>query len=204
MGIVNKNYLALGDSYTIGEAVPVNEAFPFQTTILLKERNIQFNDPEIIAQTGWTTGDLLDALDNTPLKNKNYAFASLLIGVNNQYQHRSLDEYKSEFSELLDRAISYTGNIKNHVFVLSIPDYSITPFARNYDPAAIAREIDTFNAANKVISLNAGVHYINITPISREANIDPTLIAADGLHPSGLQYKKWSMMLAAGMNRELK
>src|ERR1039457_732962 len=176
----------------------------FQTTILLKERNIQINDPEIIAQTGWTTGDLLDALDNTPLKNKNYAFASLLIGVNNQYQQRSLDEYKSEFSELLNRAISYTGNIKNHVFVLSIPDYSVTPFARNYDIAAIAREIDTFNAANKVISSNAGVHYIDITPISREANIDPTLIAADGLYPSGLQYKKWSMMLAAAMNRELK
>jgi hypothetical protein len=190
MEIINKNYLALGDSYTIGEVVPVNEGFPFQTTTFLKERNIQFNDPEIIAQTGWTTGDLLDALDNTTPENKNYAFASLLIGVNNKVHHRSLDEYKSEFSELLNRAISYTGNISNHVFVLSFPDYIFTPFASNIDAAAIAREIDTFNGANKVISLNAGVHYIDITPVSREANIDPALVAADGLHTSGLQYKK--------------
>ena len=203
MEIVNKNYLALGDSYTIGEAVPKNESFPFQMAIYLNVKNIKFNDPEIIAKTGWTTGDLLNALNNAPPKNKNYAAVSLLIGVNNQFQHKSLDEYKIEFSELIKKAIFYAGNINNHVFVLSISDYSVTPFARNYDPTLIAREIDTFNDASKVISLNAGVHYIDITPISREANIDPSLIAVDGLHPSGLQYKKWSELLAPSMSPEV-
>jgi lysophospholipase L1-like esterase len=204
MEIVKKNYLALGDSYTIGEAVAENESFPFQTADLLRINNVQFEDPEIIAKTGWTTGDLLNALNKTPPKYQKYAAITLLIGINNQFQHKSLDEYKIEFLALLKRAIFYTGNINNYVFVLSIPDYSVAPFGRNYSAATIAREIDTFNDANKVISINAGVHYIDITPISREANTDPSLIAEDGLHPSGLQYKKWSEMLAPAMIRKLK
>ncbi len=190
-----KTYLALGDSYTIGQSVPDTGRFPVQTVKLLREQNIQIANPDIVAVTGWTTANLLNALNTSPLKN-NYSVVTLLIGVNNQYQHRSLDEYKSEFTELLNRAISYAGNNKKQVFVLSIPDYSVTPFAYASDTARISKEIDHFNEANKAISLNAGVHYLDITPISREAKNDPSLIAGDGLHPSSIQYKKWSDLLA--------
>ena len=173
-----------------------------QTVNLLRQQNIQIKDPDIIAVTGWTTSDLINALNNNPPK-KNYSIVSLLIGVNNQYQHRSLDEYKNEFTELLNKAITYAGNNKNHVFVLSIPDYSVTPFAAGADTAQIAKEIDEFNAANKTISLAAGVHYLDITPISREAKYNSQLMAGDGLHPSALQYEKWSALLAPLMQQEL-
>ena len=190
-----KTYLALGDSYTIGQSVDASQRFPVQTVQLLRQQNINVADPGIIAVTGWTTGNLLDALNTTPPKN-NYDIVTLLIGVNNQYQGRSLNEYKMEFTGLLKRAITYAGNKKEHVFVLSIPDYSVTPYARGADTAKIAREIDSFNAANKAITLNEGIAYVDVTPISREAKDDPSLIAGDGLHPSGIQYKKWSDLLA--------
>ncbi len=188
-------YLALGDSYTIGESVSVSERFPQQLVSLLKQKNINTRDPDIIAVTGWTTGNLLNALNSDPPKN-NYSFVTLLIGVNNQFQGRPIDEYKIQFSQLLDKAIAYAGNDTGHVFVLSIPDYSVTPFAAGYDRQKIAKEIDEFNNANKIISGNAGVRYEDITPISREAKNDPSLIATDGLHPSGKQYLKWAELLA--------
>lgn len=195
-----KTFLALGDSYTIGQSVSEPERFPNQTVALLRAQNIQINDPKIIATTGWTTKNLIDALDTTPPKN-NYDVVSLLIGVNNQYQRKSIGEYKTEFTILLNRAIQYAGNRPLHVFVLSIPDYSVTPFASGSDKPKIAAEIDQFNAANKAISLQLGVKYLDITPISREA--DPGLIAGDGLHPSGKQYKRWADMLAPLMKQVL-
>lgn len=198
---IYKSYLALGDSYTIGESVAVTESFPAQTVKFLREHGISMNNPDIIAVTGWTTGNLLNAV-NKNLSKKTYSIVTLLIGVNNQYQGKSLDEYKIEFTKLMNLAISYAGNIKSHVFVLSIPDYSVTPFARNSGAAKIAYEIDTFNNANKNISLNGGVHYLDITPISREAKNDPALIADDRLHPSAIQYKKWSELLASMMLKE--
>jgi len=200
---IHKTYLALGDSYTIGQSVADTERFPLQTVQLLRAQNIDISNPDIIAVTGWTTTNLLNALDNNPPPKKTYSFVSLLIGVNNQYQGRSLDEYKTQFTELLTKAISYAGNNKNHVCVLSIPDYSVTPFARGSDTAKISKEIDAFNVANKNISLNAGVHYLDITPISSDAKNDPSLIAGDGLHPSGIQYKKWSDLLAPMMLQEI-
>lgn len=189
----SKMYLALGDSYTIGQSVLEGERFPNQTVSLLRAQNIKINDPKIIATTGWTTKNLIDALNANPLQN-NYDVVSLLIGVNNQYQGRSIDEYKTEFTLLLNRAIQYAGNKSTHVFVLSIPDYSVTPFASGSDKAKIAAEIDQFNSANKTISLQQGVNYLDITSISREA--DPALIANDGLHPTGKQYKRWADLLA--------
>jgi lysophospholipase L1-like esterase len=197
----SKSYLALGDSYTIGESVADTERFPVQTVKLLREHNININNPDIIATTGWTTTNLLMALNNN-LPKKTYSVVSLLIGVNNQYQRQTLDEYKIEFTTLMNMAVSYAGNIKSHVFILSIPDYSVTPFARGSDAATIAGDIDAFNAANKIISLKAGVHYLDITSISRSAKNDLTLIADDGLHPSASQYKKWSKLLASMMLKE--
>jgi lysophospholipase L1-like esterase len=188
-----KTYLALGDSYTIGQSVSAAERFPNQTVQLIRAQNIKINEPFIIATTGWTTRNLINALNATPPQN-NYDVVSLLIGVNNQYQGKSIDEYKIEFTELLNRSIQYAANKPTHVFVLSIPDYSVTPFASGSNKAKIAAEIDQFNAANKAIALQLGVNYIDITSISREP--DPALIANDGLHPSGMQYKRWSELLA--------
>jgi lysophospholipase L1-like esterase len=198
----SKTYLALGDSYTIGESVSESGRYPVQTVNLLRLRNIKINDPDIIAVTGWTTRNLIKALDNNPPK-KNYSMVSLLIGVNNQYQHQGIEEYKTEFTELLNRSIAYAGDNKSHVFVVSIPDYSVTPFAVNLDTAKIAKEIDEFNEINKTISLNAGVHYLDIIPVSREAKNNLLLIAGDGLHPSAYQYEQWSKLLAPMMQQEL-
>ena len=195
-----KTYLALGDSYTIGQSVAAEQRFPVQVTAIISSQGILINSPEIIAVTGWTTGSLLAALNNNP-PTKTYDFVSLLIGVNNQYQGRSKEEYKAEFSILLSKAINYAGGRSNRVFVLSIPDYSVTPFARNADTAAIAREIDAFNAINKQVTLQSGITYLDITPISREP--DPALIANDGLHPSAKQYKRWAELLAPLMKQVL-
>lgn len=187
-------YLALGDSYTIGETVAESGRFPVQLVTLLQNDSVKIDNPDIVAVTGWTTGNLLNALTNQPPKT-NYSFVTLLIGVNNQYQGRSLEEYKTQFSQLLSLAISYAGSNKEHVFVLSIPDYSVTPFAAKLDKAQIAQQIDQFNEANHFISQNAGVNYLDITPISRDVENDPSLIARDGLHPSSQQYLKWDQKL---------
>ncbi len=188
----SKTFLALGDSYTIGQSVSVVDRFPSQTVLILRGQNITIKDPQIIATTGWTTKNLMDALNTTNLPT-NFDVVTLLIGVNNQYQGRSLDEYKTEFTWLVNRAIQYANNRPTHVFVLSIPDYSMTPFAQTADTAKIAKEIAQFNVENKKIALQLGVYYLNITPISREA--DPELLAGDGLHPSGKQYKRWADLL---------
>jgi lysophospholipase L1-like esterase len=161
--------------------------------LILRGQNITIKDPQIIATTGWTTKNLIDALNTANLPT-NFDVITLLIGVNNQYQGRSLDEYKTEFAWLVDRAIQYANKLPSHVFVLSIPDYSLTPFAQESDTAKIAREINQFNVENKKISLQLGVNYVDITPISREQ--DPELLAGDGLHPSGKQYKRWADLLA--------
>lgn len=191
-----KTYLALGDSYTIGQSVSEAERFPNQTVSLLRAQNIKINDPEIIAVTGWVTKNLIDALNANPPQ-KNYDVVSLLIGVNNQYQGRRITDYITEFTLLLSRAIQYAGNKPTHVFVLSIPDYSVTPFAFGSDTANIAAEISQFNSVNKKIAVQLGVNYLDITSISREP--DPALIANDGLHPSGYQYRRWADLLAQMM-----
>ena len=196
----SKTYLALGDSYTIGQSVSATDRYPHLTVLLLRAQHIYINEPTIIATTGWTTKNLFDALTTTTLPT-NYDVVSLLIGVNNQYQGRSIDEYKTEFTLLVNRAIQYTNNRPSHVFVLSIPDYSGTPFAQNLDRVKIAAEIDQFNAANKSISLQLGVNYLNITPISRET--DPELLSGDNLHPSGKQYQRWADLLAPMIKKVL-
>lgn len=183
-----KNYLALGDSYTIGEAIIYTDCFPVQLTNKLTEQNLKVIPPQIIAVTGWTTSDLLESLAiNSPATD--FDLVTLLIGVNNQYQGKSIDNYKDEFSRLLDLSIKYAKGKKENVIVISIPDYGVTPFALNSDTAQIARQIDLFNAANKIIAEAAGVLYVDITSISR--NHDPALVAADGLHPSAHQYGLW-------------
>src|SRR5215203_1393540 len=189
------SYLALGDSYTIGQSVLSSENFPNQTVQLLNQQNYNFKSLELLATTGWTTDELQTNINNhvfTPP----YDFVSLLIGVNNQYRGRPVETYKPEFENLLKQAIQFAGGKADHVIVLSIPDWGVTPFANGRDRAQIAKEIDEYNAANKAISENYKVNYFDITPWTREAANDLSLVAADGLHPSAKEYKRWSEKLA--------
>ncbi len=189
-------YLALGDSYTIGEQVKQEESFPFQLQNALKGKNLNVKSPKIIATTGWTTNELQSAIKQANLTDK-YDFVTLLIGVNNQYRGYPIETYKKEFSELLQQAIVFANGDKSKVFVVSIPDWGVTPFAKGGSRSAqtIAEEIDNFNAANKQITLEAGVSYTDITPGSRKAVTDLSLVAPDGLHPSGKMYGEWTAAL---------
>jgi lysophospholipase L1-like esterase len=187
-------YLALGDSYTIGESVAIPDRYPVQAVNLLQTLDkVDLPAPEVVARTGWTTKDLLNALPKT--RTHPYSVVSLLIGVNNQFQGGSLAEYRDQFSALLKRSIALAGNRASHVIVLSIPDYSVTPFARGQNRSLIASQIDSFNAINRNVSVNYKVHYVDITPSSRQAAEDPSLVAGDGLHFSGKEYAIWAAMM---------
>ena len=195
-------YLALGDSYTIGESVQFSESFPCQTVKLLRGQGIKIADPDIIAEKGWTTGDLIRAIEKTDT-HKRYDIVSLLIGVNNQYQGRSFDEYASEFSSLVNSAIAFNNGRPAYVFVLSIPDYSVTPFAAQLDKQVIFEALENFNSINRKIAGENGVHYLEITHESRRAGKDLSLIASDGLHFSGKEYARWAALLASSVRSAL-
>jgi lysophospholipase L1-like esterase len=188
-------YLALGDSYTVGELVPLRYSFPYQTVQLLREAGLSFAAPEIVARTGWTTDELAVAISEYNFL-PSYDFVSLLIGVNNQYRGRSATEYAAQFEELLKQALQFAGGQARRVAVLSIPDYGVTPAGQTMDPQKIARELDEFNRINRSISDQHGVAYIEITEGSREALHDPELVAGDKLHPSATEYSKWAEKLA--------
>jgi lysophospholipase L1-like esterase len=194
-------YLALGDSYTIGEKVAPEENFPNQVVQLLRNKKLDFDMPHIVAKTGWTTDELLNGIEQAQLK-KQYDFVSLLIGVNNQYRGKKVADYIPEFEDLLKQAFAFAGNNAKRVIVLSIPDWSVTPFAEGRDRKKIAAEIDEFNKANRELAGKYKVHYIDITPGTREAANDIFLLAEDGLHPSGKEYKKWAVNVAKIISRE--
>ena len=183
------NFLALGDSYTIGESVADTERWPMQLVHELRSLGYECKEPKIIATTGWRTDDLNSAINNAQLKQA-YNLVSLLIGVNNQYQGKSAKDYAPEFEALLKRAIDFAQGEKSKVFVVSIPDYGFTPFGKDKQ-VEITRAIDEFNNVNKTISEKLGITYIDITPISRKGFEDPELVATDGLHPSGKMYRMW-------------
>jgi len=187
-------YLALGDSYTIGEAVAENENFPNQLVNKMSFQNIEFETPLIIAQTGWTTGELMEAIKERNIVEK-FNLATLLIGVNNQYRQASLDEYEKQFELLLQQAIGFADHKPNHVIVLSIPDWAVTPFASDSNQNKISAEIDAFNEINKKITQKHQAHYLDITPGTRLAKTDNSLLASDSLHPSALEYSRWVSMI---------
>ena len=196
------SYLALGDSYTIGEQVLITESFPYQAVQLLRKQAIHMYAPEIIAKTGYTTDELLGLLGAyTALST--YDFVSLLIGVNNQYRGRSVEDFAPEFDELLQQAIAFTGNNSTHVFVLSIPDWGLTPFAEGRDAATIAKEIDAYNAYCSKAALAKGCHFINITTAQRNDVAKEGFLAEDKLHPSGQEYAKWADKLTGRIMQEL-
>lgn len=183
------HYLALGDSYTIGESVPESERWPNQLAGLIG-RDIEVT---IIARTGWTTSELWEGIQKQGVTPP-YDMVSLLIGVNNQYRGYDIEEYRKEFVFLLNQAIEYAGGNAQHVFVLSIPDWGVTPFANGRDADQIATEIDAFNQVNREEAQKLGISYVDVTPISREAKADVELIAGDGLHPSGKMYAEWAKL----------
>ena len=197
------SYLALGDSYTIGEAVPAAENFPHQTTALLRKQGLQVSEPVIIARTGWTTGELLDAIRERAL-HETFSFVSLLIGVNNQYRGMDISIYKQELETLLNLATNFANGHARHVFVLSIPDWGATPFAEGRDRAAVAKEIDAYNTACKAATLAHKAHWIDITDSTRANAQKPGWLAEDGLHPSGKEYGVWAQRLAPGVAAVLK
>jgi len=184
-------YLALGDSYTIGESVPASGRWPNQIAALLGN---DFNvDVTIIARTGWTTGELWQGIQAADPKGP-YDLVSILIGVNNQYRGYDKTKYRDEFRFLLEKAVEFAGGDSNRVFVLSIPDWSVTPFADDRDGNKISQEVAAFNSINYDESQKANVHYVDITPTSLEAANDPSLIASDGLHPSVKMYAEWAKL----------
>lgn len=195
------NFLALGDSYTIGQSVPEGERWPNQLAdaLNMSEYDVTVYSPTIIARTGWTTQDLKSAIatENPP---NTYNLVSLLIGVNNQYRGYPIEEYPSEFESLLEIAIKKAGGNSDHVIVLSIPDYGYTPFGESYQEV-ISEDIDEYNAINKELSEQYGIKYYDITPISRLGLQMPSLVASDNLHPSAEQYSQWVDLIMDDVER---
>ena len=188
-------YLALGDSYTIGEAVDEAGRWPMQLARLLRMEGVLVGDPRIIATTGWTT-DELDAAITAAEPLGEHDFVTLLIGVNNQYRGRDVEEYRTQFAALLWRAIGFARNRPGRVLVLSIPDWGITPFAAQSgrDARQIARELDAYNAAAREVCAQRGVAFVDITAVSRARGTEPAMLAGDGLHPSAAMYTEWTRL----------
>jgi lysophospholipase L1-like esterase len=187
------SYLALGDSYSIGEGVAEQDRWPMQLARGLRDAGIPLADPRIIATTGWTTDELSAAMDAAePLGE--WAFVSLLIGVNNQYRGRAVDDYVGEFARLLQRAIALAGARPDRVLVLSIPDWGVTPFAHasGRDLMAIANDLDAYNAAAQALCEAHGVAFVDISAASRDGGGTAEMLAADGLHPSAGMYARWT------------
>ena len=197
------SYLALGDSYTIGEQVSSQDNFPHQTVSLLKKRHVDVGAPVIIATTGWTTDELAASIREHNIVDK-FSIVSLLIGVNNQYRGRSVENYREELEQLVNQAIGFADGHPEHVFVLSIPDWGVTPFAEDRDRNKIALEIDAYNAAKKEIVLAYKCHYLDITESTRKNGADGEYLVEDRLHPSGKEYAIWAEKLAAEIESQLK
>jgi lysophospholipase L1-like esterase len=186
--------LALGDSYTIGEAVGENERWPVRVAEMLRAGGAAVAAPTIIARTGWTTDELNTGIDAAH-PTGTFDVVTLLIGVNNQYRERGIDEYRMEFHALLTRATGFAGGRTARVIVVAIPDWGVTPFAAGRDRAAIAHEIDAFNAVNRDEAARAGARYADISAIGRRAATDARLVAHDGLHPSAAMYEEWATLI---------
>ena len=183
-------YLALGDSYTIGESVAEADRWPVQLVARLRAAGIPIAEPQIVAQTGWTTAELMVGIE-TAVFHPPYHLVTLLIGVNNQYRGRAQAEYREQFATLLQQAIQFAADDPQRVIVLSIPDWGVTPFAADRDRQQIGAEIDAFNAINRAETARAGAHYVDITSVSRQAKDRVAYTAVDNLHPSGQLYAAW-------------
>ena len=197
-------FLFLGDSYTIGEGVSISDCWPNQLVKSLLEIKPINISSDIIAKTGWTTGELLQSLSVKNISD-NYEMVFVLIGVNNQYRGLPIIEYHNQFSIILDKAITFSGSNSRKVFVLSIPDWGITPFAKakNIEPAKISAQIGLYNSENRIVAKSYGVHYIDITTTTRELSYEDNYLSPDGLHPSGELYAKWVDLILPYVTKSL-
>jgi lysophospholipase L1-like esterase len=200
---MNLTYLALGDSYTVGEQLPVYDSFPYQTMQLLRSKGIHCAAPEMVAKTGFSTDELLAQIEQTIFL-PTYDVVSLLIGVNNQYRGRTTTDFEPEFALLLQKAIDFAGGNPKKVMVLSIPDWGVTPFAEGRNRESIASEIDAYNNSCKTISALMGCCYIDITHSQRMDGVDEHFLATDKLHPSRNEYAKWAALLATEIESRIK
>lgn len=193
---MQKHYtlLSLGDSYSIGEAVLLQHSFPYQTVQLLRKEGLDFAAPEVIAKTGWTSEDLLEGMSNYTFSTK-YDCVTLLIGVNNQYRGLEMMLFKQQFETLLNKSIELAGGKKEHVFVLTIPDYGLTPFAKDKNPEQISKQVDEYNKLIKAICIQYKLTCLDLSDQKGEEQTDERHIAEDGLHPSENEYKRWAKKL---------
>jgi lysophospholipase L1-like esterase len=202
-------FLALGDSYTIGEGVDPAGRWPVRLAALLRDEGIAIGEPRIVATTGWTTDELdagIDAAQAQAPIDGGHALVSLLVGVNNQYRGRPLDEFRAQFAALLRRAIGFAGGDARRVLVLAIPDWGVTPFvtAQSRDPARVAAQIDAFNAVCREEAAQAGAHWVDIAPVSRERGGEAGMLADDGLHPSAAMYALWAALALPAARQALR
>lgn len=189
--IEKSTYLALGDSYTIGTSVELQNNFPTQLIDSLASRNYIVEDTDLLAMNGWTTTDLLNGLNTASFKSKKYELVTLLIGVNNQYQNKPFSLFDIQFKELVDQAINFADGNIDKVVVLSIPDYSVTPYVSAENKTIVATDLKKYNTRKREICESKGVTFIDITPISKLAAVDSSLLADDNLHPSAKMYSLW-------------
>jgi len=187
-------FIALGDSYTIGEGVTEPERWPNQLARMLRERNVDVEDPLILARTAWTTDELADAIAAERIRER-YDVVLLLVGVNDQYRSRSVASFATEFKAVLAKAKAYAGRRASRVIVLSIPDWGATPFAAGRDRALITREITAYNDSARELVGAAGMRWVNVTDATRRMQDTPSLVAADGLHPSPAMYREWAELV---------
>jgi lysophospholipase L1-like esterase len=187
-------FLALGDSYTIGEGVEPADRWPSHLVGMLRQRGNAIDDPVIVARTAWTTDELMDAIDEANPVGP-FDIVSLMIGVNDQYRSRPIEQFEASFVPLLDQAIGFARGGASQVIVLSIPDWGATPFAEGRDRALIGREIDAYNASGRALVERRGARWHDVTPISRRVSDDPALVVDDKLHPSGEMYRQWALSL---------
>jgi lysophospholipase L1-like esterase len=183
--------LCLGDSYTIGEGVPLHQSFPYQTVQLLRKEGYSFHAPEIIAQTGWTTFELAEFLIHHSFEDQ-YDFITLLIGVNNQYRSLEVEDFANDFEYLLKKSINLCNGGSKKVLAISIPDWGVTSFARDKDAGEIAISIDSHNSTASLLAAKYNVAWLDITTDYRKMGGEPEMMAADGLHPSGKTYELWA------------
>ena len=188
---MKKTLLCLGDSYTIGENVPLHESFPYQTIQLLREEKLDFSAAEIVAKTGWTSFELINHLNKIIVENQ-YDFVTLLIGVNNQYRGLKAESFKIDFEILLKKALSLVENNSKHVIVISIPDWGVTPFAKDRNESQISNEINVFNGVCEMMAQKYQTHFINITESTRRAKFDESLLTKDGLHYAAKEHIIWA------------
>lgn len=196
----SNTYLALGDSYTIGEGVEMADRWSVQLAARLTADSLEVATPDIVAKTGWSTDQLISAIDAAaPDLDSTYSMVSLLIGVNNQFRANPLSQYRKELPELLETATQYAGGNKDRVFMLSIPDYGLTPFGQSRNPDQIAEELDIYNAIADSICQVYQIAFYDITEVSRTYGLDPDYVAADNLHPSGTMYEAWVEVVYEGV-----